>query len=461
MVIDNQELDRYDLADGQLAARAADGDTAAFEVLYRRHANAAWRVAQAVAGNADDAADAVSEAFTRLLHAMAEGRVAAGAPFRPYLLVTTRNAAIDILRRRNRIQPIDGDIDLRELPAASPAGPSDRLVQSVDAALVGAAFRSLPERWRSVLWLTEVEGMPVREVGEHLGLTANGAAQLAHRARNGLRERFLQAHLRASQDEGCQDTISQLGAYAAGALGPRAVAKVDQHLAGCEACRTRLAEVEDVESSLRRILLPLPLLLGPAALEHFKASLTSASHFAHSVLLGGPRTARLSQAVRRPLSTMTAGLLALGVIAAAVMGESAGIPPVAASRPKGLTPPGGPTVATITPAATVTPIGESGTLASGGPSGQGTLTGLTPTTVLPPPPPPPPPHPTTTTTVTTPFVQVAAGANAGGQTASASASIGGCTAVSINGSTSCAPEAPSQTGVQVSATTPLGTTTIP
>src|SRR5258708_4053553 len=147
MVIENQELDRYDLADTQLAARASDGDATAFEMLYRRHANAAWRVAQAVAGNPDDAADAVSEAFTRLLHAMAEGGVAAGAPFRPYLLVATRNAAIDILRRRNRVQPVDADVDLRELPAATPAGPSDRLVESVDAALVGAAFRSLPERW--------------------------------------------------------------------------------------------------------------------------------------------------------------------------------------------------------------------------------------------------------------------------------------------------------------------------
>src|SRR5437879_12479882 len=52
--------------DAELAARAAANHVGAFEELYRRHSGAAWRVAQAVTGNREDAADAVAGAFTRV-----------------------------------------------------------------------------------------------------------------------------------------------------------------------------------------------------------------------------------------------------------------------------------------------------------------------------------------------------------------------------------------------------------
>lgn len=466
MVIDNDELDRFSLADGQLAVRASEGDTQAFETLYRRHAAAAWRVAQAVAGNTHDAADAVSEAFTRLLAAMAQGRVASSAPFRPYLLVTTRNAAIDTLRRRRRVQPADLEIDLREVAGSGTAGPPEQLVDSVDAALVAAAFRDLPERWRSVLWLTEVEGMPAREVGQHLGLTPNGVAQLALRARNGLRERFLQAHLNDSDDT-CQQTVSQLGAYAASALGPRAVAKVDQHLAGCPVCRSRLAELEDVESGLRRVLLPLPVALAPAALAHFRTSLVSASQPVHSWLLGGSRGVRMASRLSPPLSTAAAGLLALGVITAAVMGDTAGLPPVTASRPGALAPTGGGGIATLTPAATITAGGLPGAAVPGQgaaiPTPGAALGG--PNTLPPAPPGPtsgpgsPSPAPPSPPPTASPVVQVAAAANLGVTAVSASVGVGGCTGASVAGSPSCAPAAPSQPGLKVIITSPQGSIT--
>ncbi|MFP5318215.1 MAG: hypothetical protein ACLGI2_07960, partial [Acidimicrobiia bacterium] len=54
----------HQATDASLATRAGAGDLAAFAELYRRHVDAAWRVALAVTTNPDDAADAVSDAFT-------------------------------------------------------------------------------------------------------------------------------------------------------------------------------------------------------------------------------------------------------------------------------------------------------------------------------------------------------------------------------------------------------------
>lgn len=252
-----------DETDADLAVRAGAGDIPAFEELYRRHVQAAWRVAQAVTGNPHDAADAVSDAFTRVFQAL-PSRLQGGENFRPYLLASVRNASIDVLRRAGRTTPSDKE-DVLDTPTVG-REPSDLVLAEVDSDMVAAAFRTLPERWRTVLWLTEVENMPPREVAVLLGISANGVAQLAVRARAGLRERFLQAHLHHGEvRKECRRTVANLGAYAAAGLAPRDVSKVDQHLAGCEACRSRVGELEALSQTLHRSVPPLPLFLAAAA----------------------------------------------------------------------------------------------------------------------------------------------------------------------------------------------------
>ena len=259
-----------DETDADLAVRAGAGDIPAFEELYCRHVQAAWRVAQAVTGNSHDAADAVSEAFTRVFQAL-PNRLQGGENFRPYLLASVRNASIDVLRRAGRTTPSDKE-DVLDTPTVG-REPSDLLLAEVDSEMVAAAFRTLPERWRTVLWLTEVENMPPREVAILLGVSANGVAQLAVRARAGLRERFLQAHLQQGEvRKECRKTVANLGAYAAGGLAPRDISKVDQHLAGCEACRARVGELQDLSQTLHRAVPPVPLFLAAAVTGKFMAA---------------------------------------------------------------------------------------------------------------------------------------------------------------------------------------------
>lgn len=313
--------EQTETSDADLTLRAAKGDTGAFEELYRRHSEAAWRVAYAVSGNPHDASDAVSEAFTRVFAALPAGRFPAEAPFRPYLLTATRNAAIDGIRRSGKLQPRE----LAELDIETAAhGPSEKVVGALDSSLVATAFLSLPERWRSVLWLTEVEGLPPREIGQMLGISANGAAQLAVRARNGLRDHFLQAHLRGPVDPECKFAVDHLGAYVGGALSARDVAKVDQHLTGCAACRARHEELEDIGTTLRKIALPLPLALGGIAAARWKLAATAASAASHSSRRAlGAFGLRSARAVR-PLAVAAGLTLALGIIGAAVVNPNNG-----------------------------------------------------------------------------------------------------------------------------------------
>jgi RNA polymerase sigma factor (sigma-70 family) len=306
------------LTDAVLVDRVLAGFDDAFDELYRRHANAAWRVGQAVAGNAHDAADAVSEAFARVLQAVKAGRLQDGDAFKSYLLAATRNSALDALRRNGRSQPA-GD-DALDGPATD-GSPAEQVTVHEDAAIVAQAFRNLPERWRSVLWLTEVEGVATKDAAQQLGLSPNGTAQLAVRARAGLRDRYLQAHVRNHARPECRFTVDHLGAYVGGGISPRDLAKVDQHLAGCDDCTARKAELEDMGSTLRRVVLPLPLGLAAASATKVEAALASATSTAATAAgAAGSGMAKVVQlakdptpAVRRFVGAAAAGILTLGV----------------------------------------------------------------------------------------------------------------------------------------------------
>jgi len=245
------------LSDSELVVRARQGDRRSFGTLYLRHHDAAWRVACAAAGSPTDAEDAVAEGFAKVFAALPR-MVDRELAFRPYLLACVRNAAVDRHRRTRKL-------DLRdEVPetAAVAGDPDEVVLADLERNLVGEALRSLPERWRTVLWLTEVEGMTPTEVSSVIGIKPNAVAALSYRAREGLREAYLQAHVRAEARADCRYTVDRLGPYVRNELAARDRDKVQTHLDGCANCRQRRDELADVNASLLGALVPVPLLLG-------------------------------------------------------------------------------------------------------------------------------------------------------------------------------------------------------
>jgi len=303
--------------DAELVRAGSAGNRDVFAELYRRHAPAAGRVARAVAADDHDAADAAAEAFTRVFDAIVSGR-APEMEFRAYLIVATRNAAIDQRRRADRPGleqaegvPVGGG-------AANRRGPSEHLTAGEDSQLVAQAFRGLPARWQSVLWLTEVEGVPAREAADVLGLSANNVSQLAVRARARLRERYLQAHVRNHAQPRCLRTVDHLGAYLAGTLTTGQRARVDDHLGGCAACRDRLAEVEDLGLSLRRALVPAPLLAGALGWLRRRSGRGSGLPTSHLSPVGpGPGAGAAGASVALPSDSPPAGYPSTQAIQAA------------------------------------------------------------------------------------------------------------------------------------------------
>ena len=247
--------DASQVSEEELLDRAREGDRSAFGTLYLRHRDAARKVAGMCASSAADAEDAVAEGFARVFAALPRmaGRQIA---FRPYLLTCVRNAATDRLRRERRI-------DLREQMPETPgtAQADDMALLGLERNLVGEALQALPARWRTVLWLTEVEGLSPAEVSRRIGIKPNAVAALAYRARKGLREAYLQAHLKAEASEECRATVGRLGNYVRGDLAEKDRVSVQTHLDACAKCRCRRDELTDVNATLRNAFLPVPLLL--------------------------------------------------------------------------------------------------------------------------------------------------------------------------------------------------------
>jgi RNA polymerase sigma factor (sigma-70 family) len=254
------------LGDSELVARARQGDRRAFGTLYLRHHDAAWRVACTAAGSSADAEDAVAEGFAKVFAALPR-MVDRDLAFRPYLLACVRNAAVDRHRRERKVDLRD---DLPEGPVAA-SEPDEIVLEDLERNLVGEALRSLPERWRTVLWLTEVEGMTPAEVSAVIGIKPNAVAALSYRAREGLREAYLQAHVKAEAKAECRYTVDRLGPYVRGELAERERVRVQTHLDRCATCRQRRDELADVNASLLGALVPVPLLLGSRSQQEWMA----------------------------------------------------------------------------------------------------------------------------------------------------------------------------------------------
>jgi|GEM_PF-6812930 len=290
-----------------LVDRARRGDRSAFETLYQQHASAAWRLARAVTRQPDRAADAVIGAFRLVLAPSNRVGVTRHEPIRLQLLAATRQIA--------------GDAPLPTPTSAQAHASLPDLTQAAADSATLEIFDRLPERCRSVLWLTEVETMDASGAGAVVGLSAASATQLAQRAGAALREQFAHAQLRSATTPDCKRTTERLGGYVTSNLPRRDATRVRRHLDRCGACRDRLDAMDDLTSGLRRSAVPLPVVVFPAAEQAWAAGTAAA---AGPLGLTLPSGQPLPAWAERVLVGATAAVITVGITGASLFGGRGG-----------------------------------------------------------------------------------------------------------------------------------------
>ncbi|MFF8533740.1 sigma-70 family RNA polymerase sigma factor [Streptomyces sp. SAS_267] len=246
--------------DAGLIERMRAGDDTAYEELYRRHAEAVRRYARTCCRDTHTADDLTAEVFARMLQAVRGGSGPEHA-VRAYLLTTVRRVAANWTKTARREQLVD-DFAVFAAQATRGSEVSDddtldlgadvRAMHEAEQSMAMRAFRSLPERWQAVLWHTEVEDESPSEVATLFGLDANGTRVLASRAREGLRQAYLQAHVSTTLtlDEECARHADRLGAYARGGLRTRAERGLRKHLEECARCRLAAGQIKEVAGGI-------------------------------------------------------------------------------------------------------------------------------------------------------------------------------------------------------------------
>jgi len=346
------------LSDAALLDRVRAGDKQAYGVLWDRHHSAGLAAARAVT-SAFDAEDLVSESFVRVMRAIQSGNGPTVA-FRPYLVATVRSVAARWGAKPAEITP-------DEFEAVDPSTSDEAFSEKFDQGLTVQAFNTLPTRWQEVLWYTEAEQRPPREVAALLGIKPNAVSALAKRAREGLRHAWVQAHV-ASVPEGseCRWTIDRLAAQTRKSLPARDQDRLDAHLDECDRCPLAAAEMTEAKSRLGVLI--LIGFLGAGAATAYGAAVHPAVASAATVGAGaaggaaatkGGAAAKIGALLAKPGWARNAAIgggsaVAVGAVAAGIaFAASAGGPtPVKTEAPAAVSAP----VAATTPAAAPAPV---------------------------------------------------------------------------------------------------------
>jgi RNA polymerase sigma-70 factor (ECF subfamily) len=169
----------------------ADADSGAFlgwvGQLVHRHRRELVGVARAEGLTAEDAFDAVQDAFqTFLTLPAAHPLVDAGDPSRKLLVTLTRNVARNRRRLHAQARPHVGDAEgLAALPAAE-AGADELIAAAEDQIRLHRCVQSLAEVQRAVVTLRMLDDVAGEDVAHALGISPGHVAVLLHRAKANL-----------------------------------------------------------------------------------------------------------------------------------------------------------------------------------------------------------------------------------------------------------------------------------
>jgi len=173
--------------DEALVQRARARDGAAFELLMRRHNQRVYRVVRSLLRDADEIEDVIQQAYLQaFLHLDQFG---GNARWSTWVCRIAINEALARIRQRGRFVSIDAASEeaMADFSKGPDGDPERKAAGREFGAMVEQAIDGLPDIYRSVLILREIEGMTTEETAAVLGVEIDVVKTRLHRARAALR----------------------------------------------------------------------------------------------------------------------------------------------------------------------------------------------------------------------------------------------------------------------------------
>jgi RNA polymerase sigma-70 factor, ECF subfamily len=184
-----------DLNDMALVQRARNQDQAAFRLIMQRHNRRLYRIARSVLRDESEAEDTVQETYMRAFTHLREFR--GDARLSTWLTRIALNEALGRLRQRRpavelkHLDTINGQGEARVIVLPTPRQGSDpeaAAARSEIRRLLERAVDQLPDPFRVVFVLRDIEEMSIEETASQLGLRPQTVKTRLHRARRLLRQ---------------------------------------------------------------------------------------------------------------------------------------------------------------------------------------------------------------------------------------------------------------------------------
>jgi len=174
----------------QLVRLAQDGSQAAFEELVTKYQSKVFSMTMSFIRNREAADDAAQEVFLKAYLAIPKFHLR--SEFGTWLYRITINHIKDVLRKRGRAREVSLE-DVRELSIAD-----ENAVEKAEAerqtetrkGLVLSCVQRLPEKYRVILTLRDIQGLPYDEISQVLHMSPGTVDSRLHRARRMLRTKL-------------------------------------------------------------------------------------------------------------------------------------------------------------------------------------------------------------------------------------------------------------------------------
>lgn len=229
-------------SDVDLVKAYRNGDIHAFEELHRRYVASIYRLVRRKLGDALLAEDIAQETFMKALRMM--DRVDDSFNFGGWVHTVARNLCFDELRRRQRdLRADSGDDDDADLLASLPStarsfDPVQVQESNEMRRQVWAVSQRLPEKYRIVLTLRELQDLSYRQIARSLKMSESAVETLLYRARLRFKEEFISAEGEGELTH--DEAVPLLAPYLAGKLRRSQAEAVRRHLAACTKCARKV-----------------------------------------------------------------------------------------------------------------------------------------------------------------------------------------------------------------------------
>jgi RNA polymerase sigma factor (sigma-70 family) len=182
------------LDDTVLVKRILQGEKELFEIILRRYNQKLYRIIRGYLRDTEDIQDTMQETYLKAFDKLYQFQ--GTSAFSTWLIRIGINEALQKIKKRGKTVSLksdneEDDYKIIQLPASKQMNPEYAAINHETRKLIELSIDALPEKYRSVYIMREVEGMEISTIADCLGLEINNVKVRIHRAKSLMKDSLL------------------------------------------------------------------------------------------------------------------------------------------------------------------------------------------------------------------------------------------------------------------------------